>query len=207
MRSTNWQRRYSGAYTQDYGDNDPRDYARAIPPDVGLTRTRPPGTIQPPVTQPQQVGNTREPSAMEALLLELVNIQRAQAGIAPVSLPAISAADIPRVQIEDNQKYGFVSHQSTVIDAENDGLPDTTVLLKPATQRIYLLVQNNCPAASIVVAFGSNATTANGILLTAGGNLEMTGFVAQDDVHIFCAAGQTGTPGTPANILISYCNK
>ena len=207
MRSTGWKRRYSGAYTEDYGDNHPRDYSRVLPPDVGLTRTAPPGTVQPPVTQPQQIGQVREPSAMEALLLELVNIQRAQAGIAPVNLPAISAADIQRVQVEDNQRYGSVTHQSAVIESENNGLEDTLILLKPSTQRIYLLVQNNCTVASIFVAFGSAATDANGILLTAGGNIEMTSFVSQDDVHIFCPVEQVGTPVSAANILISYCNK
>jgi len=207
MRGTNWGNQYSGAYTEDYGDSEPRNYSRIIPPDVGLARNRPPGTVQPPVTQPEQVGRAREPSTIEALLLELVNLQRARSGIPAVNLPPISAADIPRVQVEDNQKYGFVSHQSTVIAQEFGGLADTVVLLKAATQRIYLLVQNNLTVASIVVAFGSAANTSNGILLTAGGNLEMTGFVGQDDVHIFCEAAQPGAPGDSGNVLIAYCNK
>jgi len=208
VQAKDWSRRYSGAYTEDYAANqDPRGYVRVTPFDVGLQRPQAPRIQQPPVTQPQEVGKTREPSTVETLLLELINLQRRQLGAAPVALPPISSSDIRRVQVEDNQRYGFVTHQSKVLDAENDGFDDTIVLLKPATQRIYLLVQNNASVASIVVAFGSVASTANGILLTAGGNLEMSSFVAQDDVHLFCQAAQTGTPGTSANILISYCNK
>jgi len=208
VQAKDWSRRYSGAYTEDYAANqDPRGYVRVTPFDVGLQRPQAPRTQQPPVTQPQEVGKTREPSTVETLLLELINLQRRQLGAAPVALPPISSSDIRRVQVEDDQRYGYLTHQSKVL-GENDGFSDTIVLLKPATQRIYLLVQNNATVASIVVAFGSVASTANGILLTAGGNLEMSSsFVAQDDVHLFCQAAQTGTPGTSANILISYCNK
>jgi len=208
VQAKDWSRRYSGAYTEDYAANqDPRGYVRVTPFDVGHQRPQAPRTPQPPVTQPQEVGKTREPSTVETLLLELINLQRRQLGAAPVTLPPISSSDIRRVQVEDDQRYGYVTHQSKVLDGEDDGFSDTIVLLKPATQRIYLLVQNNASVASIVVAFGSVASTANGILLTAGGNLEMSSFVAQDDVHLFCQAAQTGAPATSANILISYCNK
>ena len=73
MRASNWGNQYTKAYTDDYGDNEPRNYSRIVPPDIGLYRRRPPGVAQPPVTQPEQVGQGREPSTMEALLLELVN--------------------------------------------------------------------------------------------------------------------------------------
>jgi len=200
-------RSWSTQYTGAYGNNDPREYSRITPPDVGLTRAAVPRLLLPPVTQPQKVQESREPSTVETLLLELVNLQRAQAGAAPVALPPLQVGQPQRIQVEDDQRYGFVTHQTYVIDGENDGQADKIVLVKPATQRVYLLIQNNCTVATVILAFGGVATAANGITLTAGGNIEMSGFVAQDDVHIFCVTGQAGAPGTPANVLISYCNK
>ena len=67
---------------------------------------------------------------------------------------------------------------------------DPVLILTNRPTRRYLLIQNSFASASTVyVAFGINATAANGFQLLAGGSFEFRDPSTSDFVSLVCASG------------------
>lgn len=127
-----------------------------------------------------------------------VSQQPASTSTAPALPSVVTVANLPQTQrVTVQQDYGNASQLPVAVTGT-----DQVALLKPASRRVFLEIQNRSASANTVwVAFGTTASSANGIEILPGGSVTFAQFVPQDDVHLACDVAGTATA------IVIYCNK
>lgn len=118
--------------------------------------------------------------------------------------PVVSASELPEeaaavtgaAPVRNVSGYGDFAH--TKGSAGTD--PTAAVLRRPATERIFLLIENTHAANDLYVAFGQQPSADVGITIPAGEPLLLDVAVPQNDIYMVGS-------GAATTWKMTYCNR